>query len=80
MTMSAKIKLWNKNRDQIAEMNVPNGIKITDDSFEFLNNCWKIADEMALRLTALDDDDWGLEMVIRCDFAKPKRAGKNVKS
>ncbi len=67
--MKAVIKLWDEDRSPLAELIVPQDNSPSLCTNYFVERCWKMADEMASRLS--HSDDWGIEMTITCDFAKP---------
>ncbi len=67
--MKAVIKLWDEDRSPLAELIVPQDNSLSLCTNYFVERCWKMADEMASCLS--HSDDWGIEMTITCDFAKP---------
>jgi hypothetical protein len=74
--MKAVIKLWDEDRSPVAELIVPQDTSYTLCTHSFVARCWEMVDQMAMKLTP--SDQWGVEMTITCDFAKPapkKRKG-----
>ena len=67
--MRAVIKLWDENREPLAELIVQQDNSPSLCTNYFVKRCWEMADEMALKLS--HSDNWGLEMTITCDFANP---------
>jgi hypothetical protein len=66
--IKAKIKLWDEDREPVAELIIPRDSSYHLNTDAFVARCWEAADKMALILTP--SDEWGMEMVITCDFAK----------
>ncbi len=64
--MKAKIKIWDEDRAPVAELIVPCNSSYTLITDAFVARCWEAADKLALILT--HSDEWGIEMVITCDF------------
>ena len=67
--MRAVIKLWDENREPLAELIVPQDNSPSLCTNYFVKRCWEMADEMELKLS--HSDNWCLEMTITCDFANP---------
>lgn len=64
--MKAKIKIWDEDRAPVAELIVPRDSSYTLSTDAFVARCWEAADKLAVILTP--SDDWGMEMIITCDF------------
>lgn len=64
--MKAKIKIWDEDCAPVAELIVPRDSSYTLNTDAFVARCWEAADKLALILTP--SDEWGMEMVITCDF------------
>ncbi len=64
--MKAKIKIWDEDQLQVAELIVPRDASYHCNTDAFVARCWEAADKLALILTP--SDEWGMEMVITCDF------------
>lgn len=66
--MKAKIKIWDEDHSPVAELIVPRDSSYTLSTDAFVARCWEAADKLALILTP--SDEWGIEMVITCDFTE----------
>ena len=66
--MKAKIKIWDEDRQTVAELIVPRDASYMLNTDAFVARCWEAADKLALILTP--SDEWRLEMVITCDFTE----------